>query len=70
MLHEEAVKTKLDLYNPIALGLEFDTGGHIFQLNFTNSRGFGEAQYIPSTTSNISEGQFRVGFTISRVFKL
>lgn len=56
--------------DPLAIALEINTGGHIFQLNFTNSRGFGEVQYIPSTTSNIADGQFRFGFTISRVFKL
>jgi hypothetical protein len=57
-------------FNPIGLGVEFDTGGHIFQLNYTNSRGMGETQFIPYTTSDILEGQFRLGFTISRVFKL
>ncbi len=57
-------------FNPIGLGIEFDTGGHIFQLNYTNSRGLGETQFLPYTTSDILEGQFRLGFTISRVFKL
>lgn len=57
-------------FNPIGIGLEFDTGGHIFQLNYTNSRGLGETQFIPYTTSDVLEGQFRIGFTISRVFKL
>ncbi|MDG2331510.1 MAG: DUF5777 family beta-barrel protein [Flavobacteriales bacterium] len=57
-------------YNPMGLGIEFDTGGHIFQLNFTNSRGMGETQFIPYTSSDVMEGQFRMGFTISRVFKL
>ena len=67
---EEGVQEALGLTHPIALGVEFDTGGHIFQLNFTNSRGFGEAQYIPSTSSSVSDGEFRFGFTIARVFKL
>ncbi len=67
---EERVQEKLATFHPLALGVEFDTGGHIFQLNFSNSRGFGEAQYIPSTFSDFMEGQFRFGFTISRVFKL
>ena len=67
---KEGVQDDLGLHNPIALGVEFDTGGHIFQLNFTNSRGFGEAQYIPSTTSSVTDGEFRFGFTIARVFKL
>ncbi|MDB4089562.1 DUF5777 family beta-barrel protein [Flavobacteriales bacterium] len=67
---KEGVQDDLGLTNPIALGVEFDTGGHIFQLNFTNSRGFGEAQYIPSTSSSIADGEFRFGFTIARIFKL
>ena len=67
---QDGVQDALNTFNPMALGLEFDTGGHIFQLNFSNSRGFGEAQYIPSTFSDIAEGQFRFGFSISRVFKL
>ena len=57
-------------FNPMGLGLEFDTGGHVFQLNFTNSAGLGETQFLPHTSSDIMEGQFRMGFTISRVFKL
>ncbi len=67
---EDGVQEKLTTFHPLALGVEFDTGGHIFQLNFSNSRGFGEAQYIPSTFSDFMEGQFRFGFSISRVFKL
>ncbi len=70
VVFEENVQQNLNTFNPIALGVEFDTGGHIFQLNFSNSRGFGEAQYIPSTFSDFTEGQFRFGFSISRVFKL
>lgn len=66
---KSGVKSDLNLHNPIALGLEFNTGGHVFQLNFTNSRGFGEVQYIPSTKSDFTKGEFRLGFTISRIFK-
>lgn len=67
---QEGVQDRLNTFNPIALGVEFDTGGHIFQLKFSNSRGFGEAQYIPSTFSDFTQGQFRFGFSISRVFKM
>ena len=70
VLFENGVQEALKTFNPIALGFEFDTGGHIFQLNFSNSRGFGEVQYIPTTFSNFTEGQIRFGFSISRVFKL
>ena len=58
------------VYDPFGVAFEFNTGGHIFQINVTNSRGFGEAQYIPSTFADAASGQVRVGFTISRIFKL
>ncbi len=59
-------------YYPIlGVGFEWDTGGgHVFQLNLTNSTGIIETDYIPNTTSNWAEGQFRLGFTISRRFKV
>ncbi|MEM9990194.1 MAG: DUF5777 family beta-barrel protein [Bacteroidota bacterium] len=55
---------------PLGLGVEFDTGGHIFQVNLTNARGLMESDYIPNTTSNWLKGQFRLGFTISRLFNV
>ena len=55
---------------PIGLGFEFDTGGHVFQLNLTNATGLMPTDYIPYTFSNWGDGQFRLGFTISRMFNL
>ncbi|MBL4706583.1 MAG: hypothetical protein JKY54_18790 [Flavobacteriales bacterium] len=57
-------------FNPIGLGVEFDTGGHVFQINYTNSKALLETGFIPYTSSDLLEGQFRLGFTISRTFKL
>ena len=57
-------------YPAVGLGLEIDTGGHLFQVNFTNATGIMETDYIPYTTSNWLDGEFRLGFTISRVFNL
>jgi hypothetical protein len=57
-------------YTPMGIGLEIDTGGHIFQLNFTNATGIIENDYIPYTTSNWGDKEFRLGFTISRTFNL
>lgn len=57
-------------YAPLGFGLEFDTGGHVFQINLTNSTGLMETDYIPNTRSSWGEGQFRLGFTISRIFNL
>lgn len=59
-------------YDAVGIGIEFDLGGHVFQLDITNSKGIGEYQFISGTTSavNPSKGQYRMGFTISRPFKL
>ena len=57
-------------YPSIGVGLEIDTGGHRFQINLTNSKGMAETDYIPYTTSSWGDGQFRLGFTISRLFNL
>ncbi len=66
-----ALRTAANGYYPsIGIGLEMETGGHIFQVNFTNSTGITETDYIPYTRSNWADGQFRISFTISRIFNL
>lgn len=60
----------LNYYAPFGIGLEWDTGGHVFQVNLTNARGIIETDYIPNTQSSWSKGAFRIGFTISRMFNL
>lgn len=59
-----------ELYNPLGIGLEIETGGHVFNLNFTNATAIQEMQYIPETTTSWTKGEFRWGFTISRRFSL
>jgi len=54
----------------IGIGFEIDTGGHVFQINFTNARGISEADYIPNNQATWGDGQVRIGFTVSRVFNL
>ncbi len=59
-----------DYHFPLGFGLEWETkGGHVFQVNLQNSRGLIETDYIPYSTSSWADGQFRLGFTISRLFK-
>ena len=57
-------------YNPLSLGIEIETGGHVFNLSFTNSTAILENQFIPSTSSSWGGGEFRWGFSISRTFSL
>lgn len=65
------ITTENGFYPALGIGFEFETGGgHIFQVNLTNAMGIMETDYIPYTTSNWADGEFRIGFTISRLFKL
>lgn len=53
------------------IGFEWETGGgHIFQMNFTNAEGILVTDFIPNTRTQWSEGEFRLGFTISRLFTI
>jgi len=61
-------ESPVNYYNPLGIGLEIETGGHVFHLNFSNSAGIIETQYIPYTNKNWFDGGFRFGFNISRVF--
>ncbi|UYQ93215.1 DUF5777 family beta-barrel protein [Chitinophaga horti] len=60
----------MEYYNSLGVGLEIETGGHVFHVNFTNSTATLENQFIPETTSTWTNGQFRWGFNISRRFDL
>jgi hypothetical protein len=60
--------SQLEFYDPLAVGVEIETGGHVFHLNFTNSAGIIDANYIPNTRDNWLDGAFKFGFNISRVF--
>jgi hypothetical protein len=55
-------------YNPIAIGFDIETGGHVFQLFVTNSRPMVEKGMIAETTGDIKHGGLYLGFNISRVF--
>lgn len=57
-------------YPSLHAGFEFETGGHVFHVNFTNTRGMLENDFLPYNTANWAQGQFRLGFTISRSFPL
>lgn len=58
------------LYDAIAIGFDIETGGHVFQLHFTNAQAMIESGFIPETTGNFFDGDIHFGFNISRVFQL
>lgn len=58
------------VYNPLSLGFDLETGGHVFQLILTNSVAMIEKGFIGETTGNWLKGGVHLGFNISRVFTL
>lgn len=51
-----------------ALGVDIETGGHVFQVHVTNARGILEKMFISETNGDITKGDLHIGFNISRVF--
>jgi len=64
------LKDNTRFYDPLGIGFEIITSGHIFRLNFTNATEILENRFIPRTISSWGKGQFRWGFSISRNFTL
>lgn len=60
----------IDTKNMIALGIDIETGGHIFQLIFSNSRAMIEKGFIVETTGDFFKGDIHFGFNISRAFQI
>lgn len=56
--------------NPLGVGLEIETGGHVFSLNFQNATYITENNFIPFTSKSWNDGGVRFGFSISRNFYL
>ncbi len=56
--------------DPLSMGVDIETGGHIFQLQFSNATGMNERAYITETSGNFFKGDIRFGFNLSRIFKL
>lgn len=61
---------KKTFYDPISLGFEIETGGHVFQLHVSNSRGMVEPQYLTQTEWSWGKGDIHFGFNIARTFSL
>lgn len=60
---------KPDYYkNPLSVGLDIETGGHIFQLVFTNSQSMTESGYLTNAAGDWGKGDFFFGFNLYRVF--
>ncbi len=59
-----------DLHNPLSIGFDIETGGHVFQLHFTNAVGMNERAFLTETTNSWGRGDIQFGFNISRAFQI
>jgi hypothetical protein len=57
-------------HNPLSVGIDIETGGHVFQLHLSNAIGMNEKAFITETTGDWSQGEIRFGFNLSRIFQL
>jgi hypothetical protein len=63
-------KTADDYYDSFSIGVDIETGGHVFQLYLTNSQGLIGQQFIPETTGKWGKGDIHIGFNINRAFQI
>ena len=55
-------------HNALGVGVDIETGGHVFQLHFTNAKGMTEKFFVPQTDGNVLKGDIYFGFTVARSF--
>lgn len=54
--------------NPLSIGLDIETGGHVFQLHFTNAQPMNTNGFLGQATGDWGDGDIFFGFNLSRVF--
>ena len=56
--------------NALAIGVDIETGGHVFQLQFTNATSMVPKGFVSETTNDFFKGEIHFGFNVSRTFQL
>ena len=54
--------------DPLSIGVDIETGGHVFQVHFTNAQAMFEEGFIVNGNGDWGDGNFFFGFNLSRVF--
>jgi len=60
---------QLEGNNSMGLGVDIDTGGHVFQLHFTNSAAMTPSGFLPPVQGNFFDGDIHLGFNVFRSFQ-
>jgi hypothetical protein len=56
--------------NCLSLGVDIETGGHVFQIRLSNAQPMFERAFITETDNKWTDGGIFLGFTINRVFTI
>jgi len=56
--------------NNFSLGMDIETGGHVFQFMLTNTQAMTERNFIGQTTGQWGKGDIHFGFNLGRVFTI
>lgn len=68
--HVISSETASNTDNLLSFGIDIETGGHVFHLAFSNSRGLHEKAFIGETQGKWTDGFIHFGFNINRIFSL
>jgi hypothetical protein len=68
--HNLSEKDNSPYHNALGFGLDIETGGHVFQLVFTNAIGLTERAFITETEDDFFDGDIHFGFNVTRNFQL
>lgn len=55
--------------NPVAFGFELNTGGHFFKIVLTNSDMLNPSQFLAGSRSSFNNGEWHIGFNITRLLR-
>lgn len=54
--------------NPLSIGIDIETGGHVFQMHFTNAQGMNTNSFLGQGSGDWTDGDVYFGFNLSRTF--
>jgi hypothetical protein len=66
LLPDQVVTTSVK--SSMSLGVDIETGGHVFQLVFTNASGMVGPYYLAKTSGTWGKGDIFFGFNVTRAF--
>jgi len=54
--------------NPFSIGIDLETGGHVFQMHFTNAQAMNTNGFLGQATGDWGDGDIYFGFNLTRIF--